>query len=224
VATECRGAHVPRAAEAAPALEVRRARFGPGLRPGPYRQARWGGRGSGVNGAPWARPRAARMRSTVDAGGADPDNARRSVPGPRDFRPAIGAPGAMLMVETSSRLCGIGGVTAGTGCGRMPGQPCAAAAASVGLSSEGRERSCRPATARPRRSRPPAAGHPGRSTLPRLPALARVAGPGRQAWRAEGAPLKPWGKVSQTPHRTPLTSANVSRTAGLRTHLAQPGV
>jgi hypothetical protein len=33
----------------------------------------------------------ARMRSTVEAGGADPDNARRSGSGPRDLRPAIGA-------------------------------------------------------------------------------------------------------------------------------------
>jgi hypothetical protein len=36
--------------------EVRRARFGPGLWPGPCRQARWAGRGSRVNGAPQARP------------------------------------------------------------------------------------------------------------------------------------------------------------------------
>ena len=36
--------------------EVRRARIGPGLRPGPCRQARWAGRGSRVNGAPQARP------------------------------------------------------------------------------------------------------------------------------------------------------------------------
>ena len=36
--------------------EVRRARFGPGLWPGPCRQARWAGRDSRVNGAPQARP------------------------------------------------------------------------------------------------------------------------------------------------------------------------
>ena len=35
---------------------------------------------SGVNGAPKARPRGARMRSTVEAGGADPENARGSAP------------------------------------------------------------------------------------------------------------------------------------------------
>jgi hypothetical protein len=59
--------------------EVRRVRPGPGLRPGPCRQARWVGRGSKVNGAPKARP-ACGMRSTVEVGGADPDNARRSAP------------------------------------------------------------------------------------------------------------------------------------------------
>jgi hypothetical protein len=36
------------------------------------------------------------MRSTVDAGGADSDNARCSVPVTVDFRPAIGAPGASM--------------------------------------------------------------------------------------------------------------------------------
>ena len=35
---------------------------------------------SRVNGAPKACPRGARMLSTVEAGGADPDNARHSVP------------------------------------------------------------------------------------------------------------------------------------------------
>src|SRR5438067_12546656 len=65
--------------------------------PGPCRQARWAGRGSGVNGAPQARPRGARMRSTVEAGGADPDNARRSDPGRCDLRMATGTPGAIVM-------------------------------------------------------------------------------------------------------------------------------
>ncbi len=52
--------------------------------PGPRRQARWGGRGSGVNGTPKARP-ACGMRSTAEVGGADPDNARRSAPGAATF-------------------------------------------------------------------------------------------------------------------------------------------
>ncbi len=39
-----------------PATQVCRALTGPGLWPGPRRQARWAGRGSRVNGAPQARP------------------------------------------------------------------------------------------------------------------------------------------------------------------------
>ena len=58
--------------------------FGPDL----SRQARRVGRGSGVNGAPQARPRSARMRSTVDAGGAGSYNARRSGPASVTLCPA----------------------------------------------------------------------------------------------------------------------------------------
>src|SRR6266851_912182 len=46
-----------------------------------------------------------------------------------------------------------------------PASADAAAAASTGLPSEGRERSCRPATARPRQPQPPTASYPGRLTL-----------------------------------------------------------
>ena len=35
---------------------------------------------------------------------------------------------------------------------------------------------------------------------PRPFALARVAGPGRKAWRAEGAPLKPWRSCNNPAH------------------------
>jgi hypothetical protein len=41
------------------------------------------------------------------------------------------------------------GTRRGTACGRSPGPPSAAAGRAVGLSSEGRGESCRPATARP---------------------------------------------------------------------------
>jgi hypothetical protein len=60
--------------------EVRRASSGPGLWPGPRRQARWGGRGLRGQGWPglWAIALATRRRRALDAGGADPDNARRS--------------------------------------------------------------------------------------------------------------------------------------------------
>ena len=50
-------------------MQVRRARSGPGLWPGPRRQARWAGRGL-------RRSRA----GALDAGGADPDNARHFGP------------------------------------------------------------------------------------------------------------------------------------------------
>jgi hypothetical protein len=58
--------------------EVHRARLRPGLWPGPRRQARWVG--SGLRGQRRAEgaSRVSGMRSTVEAGGADPDNARRS--------------------------------------------------------------------------------------------------------------------------------------------------
>ena len=74
----------------------------------------------------------------------------RGVPAGRcDLLTAIGAPGASVTAWSSSAArhrgrCG------GDRLRPVPGQPCAAAAASVGPASEGRERSCRPATARPR--------------------------------------------------------------------------
>jgi hypothetical protein len=130
------------------------------------------------------------MRSTVEAGGASSDNARRSGPG----------------AVTSSRL------SAHLACGRRPGRgaggrgsgirrgPQAASHRGrrarqpppVGLSSEGSGESCRPTTASPRLN--PSRLRP--VTLAALsfdcsrPVLA-VHGWGRQARRAEGAPLKP---------------------------------
>src|SRR5262245_54742594 len=59
-------------------VEVRRARFGPGLRPGPRRQVRWGGRG--LRGQGWALAPialATRRRRALEAGGAAPENARQ---------------------------------------------------------------------------------------------------------------------------------------------------
>jgi len=88
------------------------------------------------------------MRSTVEAGGASPDNARRSDPARCDILPATGALGATL---TAWPWCWRARQrdTAGTAGGRSPGVPCAAARRAVGLASEGRGGSCRPATARP---------------------------------------------------------------------------
>jgi len=99
--------------------EVCRAPIGPGLWPGPRRQARWAGIGSGAQG--WV-PKilfAARLKGSSDAlesEGPPQGNARRSVLGPWYFRTAIGAPGARLTASTSSRRAASGDVIAGTGC------------------------------------------------------------------------------------------------------------
>ena len=61
-------------------IEVRRARFGPGLWPGPRRQARWAGRGLQGQRRAEGASRAAGCGAPVEAGGASPDNARRSGP------------------------------------------------------------------------------------------------------------------------------------------------
>jgi hypothetical protein len=59
-----------------PRAKVRRAPFGPGLWPGPRRQARWAGRGLQGQRRAAGASRASGMRSTVEAGGASPNNAR----------------------------------------------------------------------------------------------------------------------------------------------------
>ena len=74
------------------ALEVRRVPLGPGLRPGSCRQVRRGGRGSGAQG--WvpkilSAERLERIFGCPDAGGAAPDNARRSGPVSVTFHTAI---------------------------------------------------------------------------------------------------------------------------------------
>ena len=88
------------------------------------------------------------------AGGADPDNARRSGPGPCDLRAAIGAPGVMLTVETSSRRAVSGALRRG---------PAAAGAGAAVRGSRSRPQGLRPKdaseTAAPQRRDP---GDPGR--------------------------------------------------------------
>ena len=129
------------------------------------------------------------MRSTVEAGGASADNARRSGPWAVTFsrRSAHWRDADGLAVVLASAAAGYGGdrrrpVTGGSVRGSRR---------AVGLASEGRGDSCRPQTVRPRVN----PGRLRRVTLaahsPRLlaPDLA-VPGLGRQARRAEGAPLK----------------------------------
>jgi len=56
---------------------VSRAPLGPGLWPGPCRQARWGGRGSRVNGGPKARPAGILHRPAGPAEESQPEHGRR---------------------------------------------------------------------------------------------------------------------------------------------------
>jgi hypothetical protein len=99
---------------------------------------------------------------------------------------------------------------AAAGCGGVRRRPVTGGAVrgsrrAVGLATEGRGESCRPATARPPgEPRPPTAGYPGRS-FPRLPApVLAVHGWGRQAWRAGGAPLMIVKKVLTAPRSRAL--------------------
>src|SRR6516165_5030928 len=89
------------------------------------------------------------MRSTVEAGGASPDNARRSGP------PAVTS-SWLLARLVDGRRPGRGaggrgsGVTAGTAGGRSPGPRCAAGRRAVGLASEGRGEAAAPQRRDPR--------------------------------------------------------------------------
>jgi hypothetical protein len=128
------------------------------------------------------------MRSTVEAGGADPDNARRSGP------VAVTSPRRSAYLRARDGLAVVlAGAAAGYGGDRrrpVTGAAVRGSRRAVGLASEGRGESCRPATARPPgEPRPPTAGHPGRSSPLLLAYAPRCSRPGRQARRAEGAPL-----------------------------------
>ena len=110
------------------------------------------------------------MRSTVEVGGASPDNARRSAPTAVTFS-GDGATGVRL-TAWSSRTGAVPGDTAGTAGGRSPGPPGAAARRAVGLPPEGRDESCRTAYGAPPGPDP---GRPRRRTLALVsPAISRV--------------------------------------------------
>jgi hypothetical protein len=88
---------------------------------------------------PLGRQRLRRSRAgALDAGGADLDNARRSVPVAVTFRTAIGALGASV----TAWPCPCGAALGRDGGDRLrpvPGQPCAAARRAVELPPEGRD-------------------------------------------------------------------------------------
>ena len=128
-------------------IEVRRARSGPGLWPGPRRQARWAGRGLQGQRRAAGASRAAGCEAPLRL--EEPARIMRGVPPGRcDIFTAIGTLDATL---TAWPCCWRARPrdTAGTASGRSPGPRCAAARRAVGPASEGRGESCRPATARP---------------------------------------------------------------------------
>ncbi len=143
--------------------EVCRARFGPGLGPGPRRQARWAGRGLQGQRRTAGASRAAGCEAPLRLEG--PARTMRGVPRRGcDIFPAIGVSG-----ERDRPGRGLGGRGSGIRRGPQAAGHRGAVRGSrraVGLASEGRGGSCRPATARsPGEPRPPTAGHPGRSFL-----------------------------------------------------------
>jgi hypothetical protein len=178
-----------------PAVEVRRALSGPGLRPGPRRQA----------------------RRAVAAGDAKQPGGRRGGPAQcAAFRPAdcdiFTASGALGASASAWPWCRRARQrdTAGTAGGRSPGPRCAAAGYGgdrrrpvTGAAVRGSSPRRRARVRRTRRKLPPRNGETrvnpaayGGSLWPLIPSrllapVLAVHGWGRQARRAEGAPLKP---------------------------------
>ena len=130
------------------------------------------------------------MRSTVEAGGADPDNARHSGPGNCDLSPGDGrtrrdADGLVLLVSRDT-----GSLRWATGCGRWRGRRARQPPRPQGHRPKGASEA-----AAPQRRTPSSPSADGRSTQPlnSRPQCSRrltKSGPGCRPWRAEGAPLK----------------------------------
>ena len=128
-------------------MEVRRACFGPGLWPGPRRQARWVGRGLQGQRRAVGVSRVAGCEAPLRLEG--PTRTMCGVPPCRcDIFKASGALGASASAWLWCRRARQRDTT-GTAGGRSPGPRCAAARRAVGLASEGRGESCRPPTAKP---------------------------------------------------------------------------
>ena len=131
--------------------------------------------------------------SALDAGGADPDNARRSGLAPVTFHQAIGAPGARRPARPARGARDPRCVTAGSllrrGAGHRRGGQRPATV-------RYRARGSGPGCPHLRRESPSAPDrHARRSQLVKrfsvyVPRILNEIGRGRQAWRAGGAPLK----------------------------------
>jgi hypothetical protein len=166
-----------------------------------------------------------RMRSTVEAGGTGPDNARRSGPGDCDTLPAIHALGVRLTAWSCCWRARHREGAAGSVGGRSPGSR---------ARQPPRRRACGRRTRRklpprngefPGEPQPPTAGHPSRSLPSTACGRPRCSRPGRQAWRAEGAPLKPWRKRKACNSMTgPIlsTGTGTGTGTGLGTAAADP--
>jgi hypothetical protein len=196
-----------------PMRKVRRAPFGPGLLawpspPGPLGWQRLRGQG-----------RAERVHATagsaLEAGGASPDNARRTGPGPATRSRRSAHP-----VRRSRPGRGAGG--RGSGIRREP-QAAGHRGAVRGLPP--RRRAC---VRRTRRSGPPRNGETprlnprrdGGSPSPLIPShllasAPRCSRPGPQAWRAGGAPLKPYRNLSQVSRRWASAGSSTLRPGSL---------
>jgi hypothetical protein len=126
------------------------------------------------------------------------------------------------------RRSGRGAGERGSGIRRGPQRPVTwgavrgSSARLVGLRPKGATKSCHPATASPPgEPEPLMADHPGRS-FPRLLAFVlAIHGRGRQARRAQGAPLMIVNDREENPHSTDMTA--VGSTGGaIRSRLLEP--
>ena len=152
-------------------------RFGPGLRPGPRRQARWVPLGSGAQGRVPKILSAKRLERIfgVPLTLEGPTWTMRGVPAPVAviFRTAIGVLGASVTAWTCSRGAS-SGRDGGDRLRPVPGQQCAAARRAVGLPPEGRGEAAAQQRRAPRRPLPLITG-PRPPSSPRLLASAREA-------------------------------------------------
>jgi hypothetical protein len=142
---------------------------GPGLGPGPCRQARWGGRGLQGQRRAEGASRAAGCEAPLRLEG--PAWTMRGVPA-RSLSHLHGSRRAWCEGDDPRPWCWRARQrdTAGTACGRSPGSPCAAAAARRTIVRRTRRKLPPRNGETPVEPEPLTAGHPGRS----FPSIARV--------------------------------------------------